>query len=81
MLFRMLTCEATYGPVENRSSVTLIESFVPQHRSFSLHPLAANETYWFSMGCTDKQGTVHSSKHITFTTGEKKNPALHTPLL
>lgn len=65
---KMDRCEVTYGPVQNHSSVTLIENFLPQHRSFSLHPLAENQTYWFNMVCTDNKGVLHSSDHITFTT-------------
>ena len=70
----MVRCDLTYGLLTNSSPSTLVENFLPQHRSFTVHPLHQNTSYWFTMLCTDRAGEVHTSRTLHFTTGEVPSP-------
>jgi len=65
----MVGCTLTYGLLYITNQTWLVENFLPQHRSFNIHPLVQNSTYWFTMLCTDKDDIVHTSRTIHFTTG------------
>merc|ERR550532_1496274 len=65
----MVGCTLTYGLLYMTNQTWLVENFLPQHRSFNIHPLVQNSTYWFTMLCTDTKGCVHTSRTIHFTTG------------
>jgi len=65
---RMQQCDLTYGEIQVENETTVVENFLPRHRSFNIHPLRENTSYWFTMVCTDKDKRLHSSAKLHFTT-------------
>ena len=73
MMFRMVGCDLSYG-VETGNGKTaagntsIVENFLPAYRTFKIHPLRSNTSYWLYMTCKDRAGGWHVSDTINFTT-------------
>ena len=69
----MDSCNLTYGPmVQNTNQTKVILNFMPQHRSFHIHPLEPNTSYWLTLHCTDnKYQQIYTSRIVFFTTGNE----------
>ena len=70
MISRLTSCDLTYGPTHNPNQTHVISQFLPQHRTFNIHPLEESTSYWFTLLCQDMSGQGHSSKTVYFTTGK-----------
>ena len=72
-MFRMVGCDLSYG-VETGNGKTaagntsIVENFLPAYRTFKIHPLRSNTSYWLYMTCKDRAGGWHVSDTINFTT-------------
>jgi len=70
---RMVGCDLSYG-VETGNGKTaagntsIVENFLPAYRTFKIHPLRSNTSYWLYMTCKDRAGGWHVSDTINFTT-------------
>ena len=69
----MVGCDLSYG-VETGNGKTaagntsIVENFLPAYRTFKIHPLRSNTSYWLYMTCKDRAGGWHVSDTINFTT-------------
>ena len=66
---RLSACDLTYGPEAGGQPVTA-DNFLPSYRTFKIHPLSSNTSYWVYMVCRDKEGGWHASYTLNFTTGK-----------
>merc|ERR1711892_345059 len=73
---RMVGCDLSYG-AEAGGNTTSVENFLPLYRTIKIQPLVKNTSYWVHMVCKDKEGGLHASDTVNFTTGI---PAIPAPL-
>ena len=65
----LASCEMTHVATEDQENTTVVETFIPLHRSLSISPLSSNTSYLVNVVCGDKQGGRHASQSLHFTTG------------
>merc|ERR1711892_256153 len=76
---RMVGCDLSYG-AEAGGNTTSVENFLPLYRTVKIQPLVKNTSYWVHMVCKDKDGGLHASDTVNFTTGIPAIPAIPAPL-
>ena len=55
-----------------RQGATQPSYFLPLYRTIKIQPLTTNTSYWVHMVCRDKDGGLHASHTVNFTTGTQK---------
>jgi len=66
---RMVGCDLSYGP-ETGGNTSTVENFLPLYRTIKLHSLTSSTDYWVYLVCRDRQGGIHASHTVNFTTGK-----------
>ena len=82
IITRMVGCDLSYGP-ETGGNTSTVENFLPLYRTIKLHSLTSSTDYWVYLVCRDRQGGIHASHTVNFTTGiysdiERGTHASHT---
>ena len=73
----LTSCDMTHAATEDdNDNTTVVENFIPLHRTININDLTSNTSYWVYLVCKDREGVEHASDVIHFTTPEVAQPRL-----